>query len=72
MKAFGLVFDDIIIFQMTIVLRFSAPLRDRGAKNKAFFYFVNRDLWYESNLVSKVCILGKNAMFMMIDCWMPK
>lgn len=49
MKAFGLVFDDIIIFQMTIVLQFSALLRDWGTKN---VYFFENNVIYCWNVIS--------------------
>ena len=45
MKAFGLVFDDVIISQMTIVLRFSLPLRDRGEEKNRSDLLSKRNLW---------------------------
>lgn len=62
MKALGLVFDDIIIFQMTIVLRFSLPLRDRGVE-KILVSYCQNVIWVEIENLAKLCCAFRKLVF---------
>ena len=60
MKAFGLVFDDIIILQMTIVLRFCPLSRAGGVENDFFLehLLLFCDLSLRCNFVSSISLFN--------------